>query len=59
MNYFEEKPCEKACMILMKAARDSVAWSENGKYKRGELTLEWAMEDAGDLLEGREPAEKS
>ena len=58
MNYFEEKPCEKACMILMKAARDSVAWSEKGKYKRAELTLEWAMEDAGDLLEGREIGEK-
>ena len=58
MNYFEEKPCEKACMMLMKAARDSVAWIETGKYKRAELTLEWAMEDAGDLLEGREIGEK-
>ena len=53
MNYFEEKPCEKACMILMQAAIEGSALIEKGKYKRAQLVLECAMEDASDLLEGR------
>ena len=53
MKYFEDKPCEKACMILMQAAIEGSALIEKGKYKRAQLVLECAMEDASDLLEGR------
>lgn len=56
MNYFEDKPCEKACMILMKAAHDSIALIEKGKYKRAELVLQCALEDASDLIEGKKAA---
>ena len=24
MKYFEDRPCEKACMLLMQAARESI-----------------------------------
>ena len=54
MNYFEDKPSEKACMLLMKAAHDSVALIEKGKYKRAELILQCALADASDLIEGRQ-----
>lgn len=53
MNYFEDKPCEKSCMILMQAARESIGLIEKGKCKRAELVLECALEDVSDLLEGR------
>ena len=44
MQYFEDKPCEKSCMILMKGARESIEWMKKGKYKRAELVLECALE---------------
>lgn len=52
-KYLEDKPCEKACMILMRAAMESMDWLRKGKYKRAELILECGLEDASDLLEGR------
>ena len=30
MQYFEDKPCEKSCMILMKGARESIEWVKKG-----------------------------
>ena len=53
LKYFEDKPCEKSCMILMKGARESIEWMKKGKYKRAELVLECALEDVSDILEGR------
>lgn len=36
MKYFEDRPCEKACMLLMQAAREGIGWMEKGKYKRAD-----------------------
>ena len=54
MKYFEDKPCERSCMILMRAAHESIEWIKKGKYKRAELVLECAVEYVSDILEGRD-----
>ena len=53
MRYFEERPVEKALLILQEAALKSIALLDEKKVRQAQLTLQCALDDADDLISGK------